>query len=209
MGNRSACARQGRCQLCVVVVANALAESLESPRFSAAIPPNLLAVAHTESNSAYIRYCTEHGLKPHPARYPVDIPAFFIRMLTDVNDLVVDPFAGSCVTGEAAERMQRRWICCEIVEEYLDGALGRFQPKLHRYSEPKSGREREESYRIFRPGLIQNGTEREKLPRDGGKTRPAKRDRVVGEKIAREASAVQLRLLDEDSGRPRNQRSKY
>lgn len=36
----------------------------------AAIPPNLIALAHTESNSAHIRYCTERGLKPHPARFP-------------------------------------------------------------------------------------------------------------------------------------------
>jgi len=36
----------------------------------AAIPPNLLAVAHTESNSAYIRYCAEHGSNhiPHGFR---------------------------------------------------------------------------------------------------------------------------------------------
>jgi len=130
-------------------------------------------------------------------------------MLTDVDDLVIDPFAGSCITGEASERMQRRWKCCEIVEEYLHGALGRFQPKLHRYLEVKSGREREESYRIFRPGLIQNGLEREKLPRDGGKKRPAKHERAISEKGPKSASAVQLRLLDEDSERARNRRSRY
>ena len=73
-----------------------------------AIPPNLIAVAHTESNSAYIRYCAEKNLKPHPARFPSEIPEFFIRMLTDVDDLVVDPFAGSCVTGETAERHKKK-----------------------------------------------------------------------------------------------------
>ena len=36
----------------------------------AAIPPNLIALAHTESNSAYIRYCKEKGISPHPARSP-------------------------------------------------------------------------------------------------------------------------------------------
>src|SRR6266566_3905316 len=95
----------------------------------AAIPPNLLAIAHTESNSLYIRYCAEKGLKPHPARFPVDLPEFFIRMLTDSDDLVVDPFAGSCVTGEAAEKAGRNWICCDLVPEYVEGALGRFQPR--------------------------------------------------------------------------------
>ena len=61
----------------------------------AAIPPNLLAIAHTESNSRYIRYCTEKGLRLHPARFPVELPEFFIRMLTDSGDLVVDPFAAT------------------------------------------------------------------------------------------------------------------
>ena len=68
----------------------------------AAIPPNLLAIPNTESNSAYLRYCREHNLKPHPARFPARLPEFFVRMLTDVGDAVIDPFAGSCVTGEVA-----------------------------------------------------------------------------------------------------------
>lgn len=35
----------------------------------ASIPPNLLALANTESNSYYLRYCADRGIKPHPARY--------------------------------------------------------------------------------------------------------------------------------------------
>lgn len=34
-----------------------------------AIPPNLLAIPNTESNSYYLRYCKEHDIKPHPARF--------------------------------------------------------------------------------------------------------------------------------------------
>ena len=64
----------------------------------AAIPPNLIAVANTESNSRYLRYCEAHNLRPHPARFPGLIPEYFMQMLTDEGDLVVDPFAGSCVT---------------------------------------------------------------------------------------------------------------
>ena len=43
--------------------------------------------------------------------------------MTNQGDLVVDPFAGSCVTGEVAERMKRRWICVDLVEVYLKGVL--------------------------------------------------------------------------------------
>ena len=60
----------------------------------AAIPPNLIAIPNTESNSFYLRYCEENGFKPHPARYPAELPEYFIRMLTEPGDLVVDPFAG-------------------------------------------------------------------------------------------------------------------
>jgi len=47
-------------------------------------------------------------------------------MLTDEGDLVVDPFAGSNVTGEVCERLKRRWIAVDIVKEYLEGSKFRF-----------------------------------------------------------------------------------
>jgi site-specific DNA-methyltransferase (cytosine-N4-specific) len=136
----------------------------------AAIPPNLLAIAHTESNSAYLRYCREKGLKPHPARFPAELPEYFIRMLTDKGDLVFDPLAGSCVTGEVAERLNRKWLCCEVVREYLEGAVSRFSPgtgNAKRMASP---------YTVCNPGSLWNGTEGEEpLPSDGGKSRPTRR----------------------------------
>ena len=67
-----------------------------------AIPPNLIAIANTESNSSYQRYCRDNGISEHPARFPSALPAMFIRMLTDKKDFVIDPFSGSCVTGAVA-----------------------------------------------------------------------------------------------------------
>src|SRR5690606_38487098 len=49
----------------------------------AAIPPNLLAIANTESNSAYLRRCREENISPHPARFPSELPEFFIRFTTN------------------------------------------------------------------------------------------------------------------------------
>jgi site-specific DNA-methyltransferase (cytosine-N4-specific) len=92
-----------------------------------AIPPNLLSLANTESNSAYLRRCKEAGIKPHPARFPVDFPKFFIDFLTDEGDIVFDPFAGSNTTGQAAEATGRRWLAFEIDEMYLRGSIYRFQ----------------------------------------------------------------------------------
>jgi len=95
-------------------------------RHKGAIPPNLFQIANTESNSRYLQACRKSGIKPHPARYPAGLPEFFVKMLTDQNDLVVDPFAGSNVTGEVCERLKRRWIAVDILEEYLEGSKFRF-----------------------------------------------------------------------------------
>ncbi len=141
----------------------------------ASIPPNLIALAHTESNSAYIRHCKQKGLIPHPARFPTEIPEFFIRMLTDPGDLVVDPFAGSCATGQSAEKTGRRWICCDLVPEYLEGALGRFKRGLREQygTTAKAHKEQHEPfYRIYKPGIMWNGVKDETLPVDGGAKRP-------------------------------------
>lgn len=134
----------------------------------AAIPPNLIAIAHTESNSAYMRYCTERGIKAHPARFPVDLPEYFVRMLTDAGDVVVDPFGGSCVTGEACEKLGRTWICCELVEDYLRGAAGRFQQG---YLFPVGKSKATTSYSISHPSALWNGDEGGLLPIDGGMKR--------------------------------------
>lgn len=94
-----------------------------------AIPPNLLELANTDSNSEYQQLCREYGVKVHPARFPPAFAEFFIKFLTDKGDVVFDPFAGSNTTGFVAEAMNRRWIACELSEEYLKGSKFRF-PEL-------------------------------------------------------------------------------
>lgn len=91
-----------------------------------AIPPNLLTIANTESNGRYLSGCRQAGIKPHPARFPAALPEFFINFLTAEDDVVLDPFAGSNVTGEVAERLGRRWLALELVEDYLQGSMFRF-----------------------------------------------------------------------------------
>ena len=54
-----------------------------------AIPSNLLQIANSESNSLYLQRCKQLGITGHPARFPEKLPDFFIRMLTDPDDLVV------------------------------------------------------------------------------------------------------------------------
>ena len=100
------------------------------------IPPNFLVFGSQESNSYYIRMCNQHNIKIHPARFPLRLPKFFIEFLTDKGDLIFDPFAGSNVTGEAAEKNGRKWLAFELVKEYLDGSKFRFDLDQSRLNTP-------------------------------------------------------------------------
>lgn len=102
-----------------------------------AIPPNLLEIANTESNSLYLRLCRQAGLKPHPARFPREFADFFIKFLTEPDDLVLDPFAGSNTTGWAAERLRRRWLAFELREDYLEASKFRFLESFDIFEESK------------------------------------------------------------------------
>ena len=136
----------------------------------AAIPPNLISIANTESNSSYQRYCNDRDIKVHPARFPAELPEFFVRMLTDTEDVVLDPFGGSCVTGEVCERLERRWTCVELQPEYIEGAKGRFVSPLGPRS-PKDPADGANYYRAARPDILWNGNPKEPLPLDGGRAR--------------------------------------
>lgn len=94
--------------------------------FGGAIPPNILEYSNTESNSKYSSLCRKYSVRLHPARYPIQLPEFFINFLTDPDDVVLDPFAGSNVTGEAAQKWGRKWISIESEKSYVESSLFRF-----------------------------------------------------------------------------------
>ncbi|MBR1672166.1 MAG: site-specific DNA-methyltransferase [Fretibacterium sp.] len=109
-----------------------------------AIPPNLLQISNTESNGQYLRYCKTMGLRGHPARFPAALPEFFIKFLTNEGDLVVDIFAGSNTTGQAAERLGRRWLSFENIQEYVASSVFRFAGSMKEardyYTQIKAGK---------------------------------------------------------------------
>jgi len=143
------------------------------------IPPNLIALANNESNGAYQRYCHDNNLKEHPARFPAGIPGFFITMLTNPGDVVLDPFAGSCVTGEVCEHMGRKWICCEISEQYVLGAKGRFVQQHIVAGGMESSRS--EPYKIWPPLSLPIDETKEPLVEDGGLLSPRKKKKLAQE----------------------------
>lgn len=91
-----------------------------------AIPSNLLQIPNSGSNDRYMRVCKKLGYKTHPARFPSDLPAFFIKFLTDEGDMVVDIFAGSNTTGRVAEDLKRRWLSIELSPDYVACSSVRF-----------------------------------------------------------------------------------
>jgi DNA modification methylase len=113
-------------------------DSFDNISAGGAIPPNVVEEQFSESmlklgnnaaNDEYTKLCKKTGSKIHPARFPAALPSFFIKLLTDRNDIVVDPFAGSNTTGSVAEQLDRRWLALDEVEEYLHASRFRFELK--------------------------------------------------------------------------------
>jgi site-specific DNA-methyltransferase (adenine-specific) len=86
------------------------------------LPPNVLLPSETNVFSAAL----VGKNKGHPAVFPVDLPAFFIKMLSPEGGLVVDPFGGSGTTGIAALLLSRHCVLidnnqvyCKVAKERL------------------------------------------------------------------------------------------
>jgi len=108
--------------------------------------PNALSMSNTQSNDGFLRACRENGIKPHPARMPVGLANFFIKLLTDETDLVLDPFAGSNTTGFAAQALGRRWVSIETHAPYAEQSLIRLgtlgvEASTQQPKEPPNGNE--------------------------------------------------------------------
>lgn len=87
---------------------------------------NLIRAANTSASDPYLRGCKQINAVLHPARIPAALPEFFIRLLTEPGGVVLDPFAGSNVTGAVAEELGRHWIAMEQEAHYLFASQTRF-----------------------------------------------------------------------------------
>jgi len=87
----------------------------------------MIIAGNNSANDPYTVKCKQAGIKIHPARFPSSLPEFFIKLLTDPGDIVLDPFAGSNTTGAVAEKMGMRWVAIELLEEYLAASRFRFE----------------------------------------------------------------------------------
>lgn len=69
-----------------------------------------------------LHLATECGNKSHSAAFPESLPAWFIKLFTKQNDVVLDPFLGSGTTAVAAARLGRRFLGIEIKADYYQFA---------------------------------------------------------------------------------------
>lgn len=99
---------------------------------------NVIEASNTASNTHYLEMCRKFDADAHPARFPPQIPEFFIQFLTPnppYNEwtqsqlnrpIVLDIFAGSNLTGAIAEQNNRHWIAFEREKKYIETSKFRF-----------------------------------------------------------------------------------
>jgi len=89
-------------------VGNAFAKNIANwKQHTMAYPSNVLHLA------------TETGNKNHSAAYPLALPQWFIKLLTDPGDVILNPFAGSGTTLQAATGLDRIAIGIDISPEFV------------------------------------------------------------------------------------------
>ncbi len=67
-----------------------------------------------------LHLATECNNKNHSAAFPEGLPEWFIRLFTQEQDSVLDPFMGSGTTLIVAQRMNRHTVGIEILPEYYE-----------------------------------------------------------------------------------------
>jgi site-specific DNA-methyltransferase (adenine-specific) len=72
-----------------------------------------------------IHMATECSNKNHSAVFPVALPAWFIKLFTKREDIVLDPFIGSGTTAVAAAQLGRKYVGIDVDEKFCQLARDR------------------------------------------------------------------------------------
>jgi len=65
------------------------------------------------------------NLIKHPAPFHKDLPSYFINLLTDEGDTILDPFSGIGTTGISCIDLNRKYIGFELNTNYADYSIQR------------------------------------------------------------------------------------
>jgi DNA modification methylase len=83
-----------------------------------AIPGSVVEITDRNPRNVWTIATTPYS-DAHFATFPLELPLRCIRIGTKPGDLVLDPFAGSGTTLEAAESIGRRWVGYELNAAYV------------------------------------------------------------------------------------------
>jgi DNA modification methylase len=89
---------------------------------------NLIGDVHPSSVIVVPKDAPEASV--HPTQKPEMLMCYLLKMYSNPDDLILDPFAGSASTGVAAIRMGRRFIGIEREPKYFDIACQRLEDAL-------------------------------------------------------------------------------
>ncbi|MDF1486095.1 site-specific DNA-methyltransferase [Ramlibacter sp. H39-3-26] len=98
-----------------------------------------------------LHLATECGNKQHSAAFPLALPQWFIKLFTDEGDVVLDPFAGSGTTLQAAVELKRHAIGIDVAQEYVDMCREILAPVQGRTMEPRTPYVTQRSRKTVRP----------------------------------------------------------
>lgn len=78
-----------------------------------------------------LHLATECGNKNHSAAFPQSLPAWFIKLFTKEQDVVLDPFVGSGTTMIVSKKMKRNSIGIDNVLTYCEIVSNTLGVKVH------------------------------------------------------------------------------
>jgi len=67
-----------------------------------------------------LHLATETGNRQHSAVFPKEFPTWFIKLFSQEDGWVLDPFCGAGTTCQVAQRLSRHSVGIEIKPEYYD-----------------------------------------------------------------------------------------
>lgn len=70
---------------------------------------------------------SERAFGTHPTQKPVSLMESFVKLLSNENDTVLDPFMGSGSTGVACKNLNRQFVGIELNEDYFNIATNRIR----------------------------------------------------------------------------------
>ena len=79
--------------------------------------------------------CTTEPKKEHSATFPLNLVERLLLSVTDVDDLVFEPFLGSGTMMDLALKTNRKFIGCDICERFVEDAKARIEESLFTHAE--------------------------------------------------------------------------